>query len=77
MHVVRVYSLVSQLLFCHHHLHNMPESLILHLLAVFCDVANADASDFPHVLRRELKRVSGTAVEGCKRSVCRVLILNC
>lgn len=41
----------------------MPESLIFHLLAIFCDVADADASDFPHVLGRELERVSGTAVE--------------
>lgn len=63
------HSLVSQLLFCHHHLHDVPESFILHLLSVLRYVADADASNLPHVLGRELKRVSGTAVKGQKKKV--------
>lgn len=61
---MRFRSLVSKLLLCHHHLHNMPESFILHLLSVFRDVADADAGNLPHVLGRELKRVRGTAAKG-------------
>lgn len=58
--------LVSQLLFGHHHLCNMPEGLILHLFTILGDVAEADAGDLAHVLGRKLKRVSGTAVESSK-----------
>lgn len=65
---MRFHSLVSQLPFCHHHLHNMPESFILHLLSIFDYVTNADAGNLPHVLGRELKRVCGTAVKGQKKS---------
>lgn len=42
--------LVSQLLFCHHHLHDVPEGFMLHLLSVFGDVADADPGNLPHVL---------------------------
>lgn len=63
---MRLHSLVSQLPFCHHHLHNVPESFILHLLSVFCYVAEADAGYLPHVLGWELERVGGTAVKGQK-----------
>lgn len=54
-------SLVSQLHFCHHHLHKMPESFILHLLSVFGYVTDADSGNLSHVFGGELKRVSGTA----------------
>lgn len=55
--------LVSQLHFCHHHLSNMPESFVLHLLSIFGDVADANSSDFSHMFGGELKRVSGTTVK--------------
>lgn len=64
---MRLHSLVSQLPLCHHHLHNVPESFILHLLSVFRYVAKADAGYLPHVLGRELERVGGTAVKGQKK----------
>lgn len=59
--------LVSQLLFCYHHLQNMPESFILHFFTVLRNVAEADTSNLPHILGRKLKRVSGTAVKGQKK----------
>lgn len=60
--------LVSQLLFCHHYLPDVPKDFFLHLLSILCDVAQADASDFPQVFGRELKCVSGTAVKVSKKS---------
>ena len=59
-----VHLLVPQLLLCHHHLQNVPESFTLHLFTLFRYVADADAGDLPHVLGRELKCVGGTAVKG-------------
>lgn len=55
--------LVSQLHFCHHHLHNVPESFILHFLSVFGDVTNADSGDLSHIFGGELKRVGCTTVK--------------
>lgn len=69
---MKFHSLVSQLLFSHHHLHNVPEGLTLHLLSVLRYVAEADPGNLPHVLRRELKRVGGTAVKGQTKVTSRV-----
>lgn len=55
--------LVSQLHFCHHHFHNVPESFILHLLPIFGYVADADSSDLSHMFGGELKCVSGATVK--------------
>lgn len=46
----------------------MPEGFTLHLLSVFGYVADADAGNLPHVLRRELKRVGGTTKKKGKKS---------
>lgn len=53
--------LVSQLHFCHHHLRNVPESVVLYFLSIFGYVTDADSGDLSHVLGGELKGVSGTA----------------
>lgn len=43
-------SLVPQFLLRHHHLHDVPGRLSLHLLALLGDVAEANASDLTQVL---------------------------
>lgn len=55
--------LVSQLHFCHHHLHNVPESVVLYFLSVFGYVTDADSGDLSHMFGGELKCVSGTAAK--------------
>lgn len=57
------HSLVSQLHFRHHHLRNVPEILVLHLLSIFGYVTEADSGDLSHVFGGELKRVSGAAAK--------------
>ena len=57
------HSLVSQLHFCHHHFHNMPESFIPHFLSIFGYVTDADSGNLSHMFGGELKCVSGATVK--------------
>ena len=61
--VCHIRSLVAQFLLGHHHLHDVPEGFALHLLALFGDMADRNASDLSQVLGGELKGVGGTAAE--------------
>lgn len=58
------HSLVSQLLLCHHNLHDVPKVFTLHLLPIFGDVTDADAGNLPHMLGCELESVCGTTASG-------------